>query len=116
MAVGAFSLSWKKYPFRLAALRQSTFPKGTASVVAIKFPAQPKGVPLGELANVVSLRGFLPPVRFLDQGADVVREHLHGGAVLAAVGHNNVRVALAGLYKGLVHRLDRGKVLVDHAV
>ena len=38
----------------------ATFPKGTASVVAAKFPAQPKGVPLGELAaNAVSrLRGF----------------------------------------------------------
>ena len=53
---------------------------------------------------------------FSDQGADVVRKHLYGGAVLAAVGHNDVRIALAGLYKGLVHRFDRGKVLVDHAV
>ena len=37
----------------------ATFPKGTASVVAAKFSAQPKGVPLGELAaNAVSrLRG-----------------------------------------------------------
>ena len=46
----------------------------------------------------------------------MVRKHLHGGAVLTAVGHNDVRVALAGLYKGFVHRLDRGKVLVYHAV
>ena len=38
----------------------ATFPKGPALVVAIKFPAQPKGVPLGELAaNAVSrLRGY----------------------------------------------------------
>ena len=36
----------------------ATFPKGTASVAAAKFPSQPKGVPLGELANGVSLRGF----------------------------------------------------------
>ena len=35
----------------------ATFPKGTASVVAAKFPALLKGVPLGELANAVSLRG-----------------------------------------------------------
>ena len=35
----------------------ATFPKGTASVVAAKFPAVPKGAPLGELANEVSLRG-----------------------------------------------------------
>ena len=28
----------------------ATFPKGTASVVAAKFSASPKGVPLGELA------------------------------------------------------------------
>ena len=49
----------REYPFRLAASRQATFPKGTAFVVAIKFSAQPKGVPLGELAaNAVSrLRG-----------------------------------------------------------
>ena len=39
-----------RYPFRLAASRQSTFPKGTASVVAGKFLASPKGVPLGELS------------------------------------------------------------------
>ena len=35
----------------------ATFPKGTALVVAIKFSAQPKGVPLGELASVARLRG-----------------------------------------------------------
>ncbi len=37
----------------------ATFPKGTASAVAARFPAQSKGVPLGELAaNAVSrLRG-----------------------------------------------------------
>ena len=37
----------------------ATFPKGTASAVAAKFPAVSKGVPLGELAaNAVSrLRG-----------------------------------------------------------
>ena len=48
-------------PFCLAALRQATFPKGTALAAAIKFPAQPKGVPLGELAaNAVSrLRGCM---------------------------------------------------------
>ena len=28
-----------KYPFRLAASRQATFPKGTASAVAANFPA-----------------------------------------------------------------------------
>ena len=52
----------REYPFRLAASRQATFPKGTAFVVAIKFSAQPKGVPLGELAaNAVSrLRGYPP--------------------------------------------------------
>ena len=42
----------------------ATFPKGTASVVATRFPAQSKGVPLGELAaNEVSrLRGYSLPV------------------------------------------------------
>ena len=49
VAVGDWGSSGK-YPFRLAASRQATFPKGTASVVAAKFPASPKGVPLGELA------------------------------------------------------------------
>ncbi len=47
----------REYPFRLAASRQATFPKGTAFVVAIKFSAQPKGVPLGELSSVARLRG-----------------------------------------------------------
>ena len=53
----------REYPFRLAATRQATFPKGTALAAAIKFPAQPKGVPLGELAaNAVSrLRGLASP-------------------------------------------------------
>ena len=36
VAVGDWGSSGK-YPFRLAASRQATFPKGTASVVAIKF-------------------------------------------------------------------------------
>ena len=56
----------REHPFRLAAARQSTFPKGTASAVAAKFPAQPKGVPLGELSSVARLRGFVsktPPVK-----------------------------------------------------
>ena len=48
------------YPFRLFPLVAATFPKGTASEVAAKFPARRKGVPLGELANVVSLRGYSP--------------------------------------------------------
>ena len=37
-------------PFRLAASRQATFPKGTALAMAGNFAAAPKGVPLGELA------------------------------------------------------------------
>ena len=47
------------HPFRLAASRQATFPKGTASAVTGSFTAQPKGVPLGELAatNGSRLRG-----------------------------------------------------------
>ena len=45
------------YPFRLAALRQATFPKGTAFAAAGNFAAAPKGVPLGELPNEVRLRG-----------------------------------------------------------
>ena len=36
----------------------ATFPKGTALEVTANFPALPKGVPLGELANAVSLRGW----------------------------------------------------------
>ena len=53
----------RKYPFRLLPLVAATFPKGTASAVAAKFLVQLKGVPLGELANEVSLRGYkkLPP-------------------------------------------------------
>ena len=38
------------HPFRLLTTFAATFPKGTASVVAAKFPAVLKGVPLGELA------------------------------------------------------------------
>ena len=60
VAVGDWGSSGK-HPFRLAASRQATFPKGTALAAAIKFPVVPKGVPLGELAaNKGSrLRGFL---------------------------------------------------------
>ena len=36
----------------------ATFPKGTALAVAAKFPAEFKGVPLGELPNKVRLRGY----------------------------------------------------------
>ncbi len=43
--------SLREYPFRLAAARQSTFPKGTALAVAGNFAAAPKGVPLGELSR-----------------------------------------------------------------
>ena len=60
------------YPFRLAASRQSTFPKETALAVAGNFAAAPKGAPLGELAaNVVSrLRGYFPQRRtFAESGA-----------------------------------------------
>ena len=46
------------YPFRLAASRQATFPKGTAFAAAGNFAAAPKGVPLGELPNEVRLRGY----------------------------------------------------------
>ena len=46
----------------------------------------------------------------------MVGQHLDGGGVFAAVGHDDVGVALAGLHKGLVHGLDRGQVLVDDAV
>ena len=35
----------RKYPFRLAASRQATFPKGTAFVVAGSFAAVPKSSP-----------------------------------------------------------------------
>ena len=41
----------REYPFRLAAARQSTFPKGTAFVLTGNFAALPEGVPLGELAR-----------------------------------------------------------------
>ena len=44
------------YPFRLAALRQSTFPKGTASVAAGNFAAAPERRPLGR-AVAQRLRG-----------------------------------------------------------
>ena len=38
-------------------------PKVGALGITVKFPAQCKGVPLGELANVVSLRGWLQHCR-----------------------------------------------------
>ena len=40
-----------QYPFRLAAKRQDTFPKGTAFGGEGKVHGIAKGVPLGELAN-----------------------------------------------------------------
>ena len=40
----------ERHPFHLLTAFAATFPKGTAFVVAAKFPASPKGVPLGELA------------------------------------------------------------------
>ena len=52
----------------------------------------------------------------LDQAADVVDQHFQSGAVLAAVGDDDVGVAFAGLHKGLVHGLDGGQVLGDDAV
>ena len=57
-----------RHPFRLAASRQATFPKGTASAVAGNFTALPKAVPLGKVAaNAVSRRkgycSYLRPPR-----------------------------------------------------
>ena len=47
------------YPFRHR-LRRCHLPQGDGFfAVAGKFPAYHKGVPLGELANAVSLRGFV---------------------------------------------------------
>lgn len=46
----------------------------------------------------------------------MVGQHLDGGGVLAAVGDDDVRVALAGLNESLMHGLDGGEVLVDNAV
>ena len=43
----------------------ATFPKGTASAVVVKFSAQLKGVPLGELSSVARLRGNLASLRTL---------------------------------------------------
>ena len=43
-------------------------------------------------------------------------QHLHRSGVLAAVGYNDVCVALAGFHKSLVHGLDGGQVLIDDAV
>ena len=54
----------------------------------------------------------LPHICLFDQAADVVRQHLDGGGVLAAVGHDDVRVALAGLHKSFMHGLDGGQVLL----
>ena len=50
---------------------------------------------------------------FVDTDAD---EQLQRHCVLAALGHNQVRLALAGLHKLLVHRLYGGQVLGHHAV
>ena len=38
--------------------REKSALKGTASAVTIKFPAQLKGVPLGELSSVARLREY----------------------------------------------------------
>ena len=46
----------------------------------------------------------------------MVGQHLDGGGVLAAVGDDDVSVALAGLNESLMHGLDGGEVLVDDAV
>ena len=46
----------------------------------------------------------------------MVSQHLDGGGVLAAVGDDDVSVALAGLNESLMHGLDGGEVLVDDAV
>ena len=43
-------------------------------------------------------------------------QHLDGGGVLAAVGHDDVRVPLARLDESLVHGLDGGEILMDDAV
>ena len=48
---GVIHILYRRYPFRLLTAFAATFPKGTASVVTAKFPASPKGVPLGELAS-----------------------------------------------------------------
>ena len=59
---------------------------------------------------------LLEHICLLDEAADVVGQHLDGGGVLAAVGDDDVSVALAGLNESLMHGLDGGEVLVDDAV
>lgn len=46
----------------------------------------------------------------------MVDQHLDGGAVFAAIGDDDIGVALAGLHKSLVHGLDGGAVLGDDTV
>lgn len=58
----------------------------------------------------------LQRIRLLDQAADMVDQHLDGGAVFTAIGDDDIGVALAGLHKSLVHGLDGGAVLGDDAV
>ena len=68
----------ERVPPSVIACGDATFPKGTASAAAAKFPSQPKGVPLGELANVVSLRGWLQHVEappFIAKGCFLSNRH-----------------------------------------
>ena len=55
-------------------------------------------------------------IRLLDQAADMVGQHLDGGAVFTAIGDDDIGVALAGLHKSLVHGLDGGAVLGDDSM
>ncbi len=45
-----------------------------------------------------------------------LNHHLHGHLIVAALGDDNIRIALAGLHELLVHGLDRVQVLIDHAL
>lgn len=58
----------------------------------------------------------LQRIRLLDQAADMVGQHLDGGAVFTAIGDDDIGVALAGLHKSLVHGLDSGAVLGNDTV
>ena len=56
------------------------------------------GVPVRDSGfSVRSEQLFEQHICLLDEAADVVGQHLDGGGVLAAVGHDDVGVALAGL-------------------
>ena len=79
--------------FRLLPLVAATFPKGTAVVVAGRFAAALKGVPLGELASAARLRGsFRPKFHVLGRKSQTIKQSAQkGGAKFGGDGFDRSR-------------------------